>query len=121
VRGDGGELLRVGAEGQAGPLGEELRAALAEPRGSAEARAHGGAAEGEGEETVARCAQPLEVGVELRAPAADLLSQGEWNGVLEVRAADLQHPGKLALLAGQGVAQRLDGGKQPLLERCGAG
>ena len=82
-------------ERQAGELGDLRRGTLGELGVRVEPGADGGAADGELVEPGQHLLDALEVGVELRDVAAELLAERERHRVLQVRAADLHDVGEL--------------------------
>ena len=98
-------LLRRRHERQAGELGDLRRGALGELGVRVEPGADGGAADGELVEAGQHQLDALEVGVELRDVAAELLAERERHRVLQVRAADLDDVGELLGLRRERVAQ----------------
>ena len=93
------------------------RHGLAEPVGRVEPGAHRRAAGREFVQARQRRFDALEVGVELRRVAAELLAQRQRDGVLQVGSADLDDVGELASTKVQFVAQRPDRRQQVAHDR----
>ena len=121
VRGERGELVVGVVERQARELGDLLRDAVGELRVGVQARADGGAADGQLVEPGERLVQPLDVGVELRHVPRELLAEGERHRVLQVGATDLDDVAERLGLLGEGVAQLRDRGDQPVHDLLGRG
>src|SRR5215211_2213829 len=67
-----------------------------------------GAADSEIEQTRHRELQSFNVALDEVRPAAQLLRDGQWCGVLQVSSSDLHHTRKLFRLRRDGVMQVLD-------------
>ena len=114
---------RLGAWTNGRPVSSAIfaRARLTEPLGRVQPRADRGAADRELVEMGERLLDPLEVVVELRDVARELLSERERDGVLQVRPADLDDVRPRGGLRVEGVAERTDGGKHSVEELLGGG
>src|ERR1051326_2844609 len=86
-----------------------------------EAGTDGSAADREVVETVERLLETLDIAVEEAGPAAELLSDREWDGVLQVRAADLDDGVELLRLGKDGVAHAGDRGDESVFHALGGG
>ena len=124
VRGERGELVRARST-NGSPVSSAIFAAraLGELGVRVEPGADGGAADGELVEPGQRELDALEVGVELRDVAAELLAERERHRVLQVRAADLDDVVELLGLGRERVAQRAAppgraGARPPRPRRC---
>src|SRR5262245_13030104 len=91
-------------------LGDRLADTAGELRMRVEARADGGAADGELVQAGARHEERVLRGFELRYIARELLSESQGRGVLQVRAADLDDAVEGRGLRGERFLQRLDRG-----------
>ena len=111
------ELVRRRQEGIAQQLGDLLRRQVAERRRSVESGADGRAAEGQLAQRAAGLHDHVAVVAEHGAPAADLLPERERHGVLQVRAADLDHVAVLRAQAVERRRQAADSRQDLLLER----
>ena len=80
------------------------------------ARADGGAAERDLAETLAAVAHALDALAHLRGVAGELLAEGDGHGVHQVRPARLDDVVELLGLLLQRRGQRLEGGKQVVLD-----
>ena len=111
------ELVRRRQEGVAQQLGDLLCRQVTERRRSVEPGADGRAAEGELAQRAAGLHDHVAVVAEHGTPAADLLPERERHGVLQVRAADLDHIAVLRAQAVERCRQAADGRQHLLLER----
>ena len=100
-----GEFVFRRAEGQAGNVGDFIGDHLRKERMRVEARAHGGAAQGQFKQVVERKVQASKVGIELSNPSRCFLAQGQRNGVHEVRSSDFHNTLPLDGLCLQRVSQ----------------
>ena len=110
------ELVRCGDEGLARQLARRTRDGDIESLRCVEPRADGGAAEGklveEGEgglQLLLRLLKHIE-------PAADLLHEGDGDGVLQMRASRLDDAVVLCHEAAEGRGEEVDRGEQPVLD-----
>ena len=115
------ELVRCRQEGVSQQLGDLLRRQVAERRRGVEPGADGRAAEGQLAQRAAGLHDHIAVVAEHGAPAADLLPERERHGVLQMRAADLDHIAVLRAQAVKRCRQAADGRQDLLLERDARG
>ena len=111
-----GKFVLGRAKGQAGDVGDLIGDHLRKERVSVEARAHGGAAKGEFEQVVQRKVKATKVGVELGHPARGFLTEGQRNGVHQVRTPDLHDVSPLDGFGVKGVAQGADARQEAMRE-----
>src|ERR1700676_33202 len=97
-------------EGETGELGDFAGGAFGEFGVGVEAGTDGGAANGEIVETIEGHGEARAVAVEKTDPAGNLLPHGEWRGVLQMGAADLDDASEFLSLGVQGVAKFFHGG-----------
>ena len=115
------ELVRRRLEAVAEQRGDLRRRQIAERRRRVEPRADGRAAEGKLAQRAARLREHDAVMVEHGAPAADLLTERERYGVLQMRAADLHHAAVLRAQALERRQQAVDRRQHLFLERDARG
>ena len=108
VRRQSRELVGRAHERRPGALRQARGHRVTEAGRGVEASAHGGAADGQLEQPGQHQVEPLDVRVELRHVAAELLAKGQRHRILQVRAADLDDVVELAAACGQRVAQPRD-------------
>src|SRR6202023_1248782 len=89
VRRERGEFVGMRAEGETGELGDFAGGAFGEWAVGVEAGTVAGAANGEIVETIEGHGDARADAVEKTDPAGELLTHGEWRGVLQMGAADL--------------------------------
>ena len=121
VRGQGLELVGRRHEGRAGGVRQVGRDLGAELRMRVQARAHGGAADGQLVQARQRGADLLLGQVQLGHVARDFLAQRQRRGVLQVGATDLDDVVELGALGGQRGAQGLQRRQQMVLDLNGGG
>ena len=114
-------LFGADTNGRPVRLGDLRGGALGELGVRVEPGADGGAADGELVEAGQHRLDALEVGVELRDVAAELLAEGERHRVLQVGAADLDDVAELFRLRRQRVTQARDRGHELVHHLLGGG
>ena len=107
VRRQRGELVAVRTEGETREFCDLPGGAFGEFRMRVEPRSHGGAADRQIIKPIQRLFQSLDVALQQTRPAAELLSDGERHGILQVRAADLHDGIKFFCLGSDRVVHRL--------------
>ena len=110
------ELVRCGDEGLARQLARRTRDGDIEALRCVEPCADGGAAEGKLVEEGEGCLQLLLRLLKHIEPAADLLHEGDGDGVLQMRASRLDDAVVLCHEAAEGRGEEVDRGEQPVLD-----
>ena len=108
VRRKRGELVGMRAEGKPREFGDLLGRALREFGMRVQPRAHRSSADGEVVESVEHLLQALDVALQQTGPSAELLSEGQRNGILQVGAADFYYVLEFFRLGCDGVMNGLD-------------
>ena len=110
------ELVRCGDEGLARQLARRTRDGDIEALRCVEPCADGGAAKGKLVEEGEGCLQLLLRLLKHIEPAADLLHEGDGDGVLQMRASRLDDAVVLCHEAAEGCGEEVDRGEQPVLD-----
>ncbi|BAC17880.1 hypothetical protein [Corynebacterium efficiens YS-314] len=109
-----GCLLQLGDAGELDELGDNL---ATEVGGGVDAGADGGTTDGQLTQTWQGGLDALDAELDLACVAAELLAQGDRDGVHEVGAAGLDHGIPLVGLLGQGLVQHLQARDQ-VIDGC---
>src|SRR2546430_5319036 len=81
----------MGTEGKPSEFGNFLRSPFREFGMRVQPRADRGSANGEIVESIEHVLQALDIALQQTGPSTELLSEGEWNRVLQVSAADFYY------------------------------
>ena len=102
----------MGTEGKPSEFGNFLRSPFREFGMRVQPRADRGSANGEIVESIEHLLQALDIALQQAGPSTELLSEGEWDGVLQVGAADFYYVFKFFRLGGDGVMNSFHCGNQ---------